>query len=50
MSQIITLKQQKEENVKLTVENEILKAQVEKLKRVATNMAKEINQIKQSRS
>ena len=45
-----TLNKQKEIEAKLTVENEIIKGQLEKLKRVVTNMSKEITNLKSTRS
>ena len=41
---------QKEVEAKLTAENEIMKRLVEKLKRVTTNMSKEIEHLKSTRS
>jgi dynactin complex subunit len=50
LSQNSTLSKQKEIEAKLTVENGIVKEQLEKLKRVVTNMSKEINNLKSTRS
>jgi hypothetical protein len=43
----VTITEQKEVEAKLTAENEIMKRLVEKLKRVTTNMSKEIEHLNQ---
>ena len=50
LSQNATLNQQKEIEAKLTAENSIIKGQLERLQRVVTNMSKEINNLKSTRS
>ena len=44
-----TVNNQKEIEAKLTVVNESIKEQLDKLKRVVTNMSKEINNLKSTR-
>ena len=50
VSKNATITKQKEVEAKLTAENEIMKRLVEKLKRVTTNMSKEIEHLKSTRS